>query len=201
MILFLSAFATVFLLVFQQQNVIYRQYSLAVLTSALITITQFAVIKGVADGSLVDMVYMIVGGMLGVLSSMKSHEAMVRWFQRKNHNNGPKTGEATQISGELAPAIASRIHAGTHFFGQSGHTGDRKMKIATDATNTVIVDGLRVGKLVREGSRPLILCATGWWIQPAATGIEWPGPAPGPTDSCNRCHYRFAATAGPPGTR
>jgi len=25
------------------------------------------------------------------------------------------------------------------------------MKIATDATNTVIVDGLRVGRLVREG--------------------------------------------------
>lgn len=27
------------------------------------------------------------------------------------------------------------------------------MKIATDAKNTVIVDGLRVGKLVREGTR------------------------------------------------
>ncbi|MEN8131701.1 MAG: hypothetical protein ABFS45_16240 [Pseudomonadota bacterium] len=26
------------------------------------------------------------------------------------------------------------------------------MKIATDATNTVIVDGLRVGRLVREGA-------------------------------------------------
>ena len=26
------------------------------------------------------------------------------------------------------------------------------MKIATDATNTVIVDGLRVGRLVREGT-------------------------------------------------
>ena len=42
MMLMVSAFATVFLLVFQQQNVTHRQYGLAALTSALITITQFA---------------------------------------------------------------------------------------------------------------------------------------------------------------
>ncbi len=93
MILFASAFATVFLLVFQQQNVIYRQYLLATLTSALITITQFVVIKGVADGNWVDMAYMIVGGMLGVLTSMKTHEAMVQWFQRRNQENGPATSK------------------------------------------------------------------------------------------------------------
>lgn len=91
MILFVSAFATVFLLVFQQQNVIYRQYLLATLTSALITATQFVVIKGAADGNLVDMVYMILGGMLGVLTSMKTHEAMVQWFQRRNRANGSAT--------------------------------------------------------------------------------------------------------------
>ncbi|MEN8131702.1 MAG: hypothetical protein ABFS45_16245 [Pseudomonadota bacterium] len=106
MILFFSAFATVFLLVFQQQNVIYRQYALAAFTSALITITQFAVIKGVADGDLLDMVSMIAGGMLGVLTSMKSHESLIRWFQRKNPEFGPKTGIPTRISTELAPAVA-----------------------------------------------------------------------------------------------
>ena len=103
MMLMASAFATVFLLVFQQQNVTHRQYGLAALTSALITITQFAVIKGVADGSLVDMAYMIVGGMLGVLASMKSHEGMIRWFARKDTTGNPSKGDATQISARLAP--------------------------------------------------------------------------------------------------
>ncbi len=107
MILMVSAFATVFLLVFQQQNVTHRQYTLAAITSALITITQFAVIKGVADGSLVDMAYMIVGGMLGVLASMKTHEGMIRWFQRKNAGNGQPEGDATRISANLAPARGS----------------------------------------------------------------------------------------------
>ena len=65
MILMVSAFATVFLLVFQQQNVIHRQYTLAAVTSAFITVTQFVVIKGVAGGDLLDMAYMIVGGHAG----------------------------------------------------------------------------------------------------------------------------------------
>ena len=103
MMLMASAFATVFLLVFQQQNVTHRQYGLAALTSALITITQFAVIKGVADGSLVDMAYMIVGGMAGVLVSMKTHEGMIRWFARKNATDNPPPGDATRIAAGLAP--------------------------------------------------------------------------------------------------
>lgn len=110
MILLALSFATVFLLVFQQQNVIHRQYALAALTSAFITITQFVVIKGVADGSLVNMAYMTVGGMFGVLTSMKTHEGMIRWFHRKNPRFGHKTGAATRISAESAPTtIASEF--------------------------------------------------------------------------------------------
>ena len=107
MILMVSAFATVFLLVFQQQNVIHRQYALAAVTSAFITITQFVVIKGVAGGDLLDMAYMIVGGMLGVLASMKCHEGMIRWFRRKNAGDAPPEGDATRIPAQLAPASAS----------------------------------------------------------------------------------------------
>ena len=108
MMLMASAFATVFLLVFQQQNVTHRQTGLAALTSALITITQFAVIKGVADGSLVDMAYMIVGGMLGVLATMKphegtTHEGTIRGFGRKNARGNRSQGEATRIAAGLAP--------------------------------------------------------------------------------------------------
>ena len=112
-----SAFATVFLLVFQQQNVTHRQYGLAALTSALITITQFAVIKGVADGSLVDMAYMIVGGMAGVLVSMKTHEGMIRWFARKDTTGNPSEGDATGISTRLAS------ESGTDFPQDSLQTG------------------------------------------------------------------------------
>ncbi len=108
MILLLSAFATVFLLVFQQQNVIHRQYALAALTSALITASQFLVIKGIADGDLVDMAYMTVGGILGVLTSMKTHEGLIRWFQLRNRGKGQKTGDATRISAGLAPATAQK---------------------------------------------------------------------------------------------
>jgi hypothetical protein len=78
-----SAFVAVFLLVFQQQNVTHRQYKLAALTSALITVSQYFVIKGVATGGLIEMAFMIIGGMLGVLTSMKAHENMIKWFDRR----------------------------------------------------------------------------------------------------------------------
>jgi glycopeptide antibiotics resistance protein len=83
MLLLFSAFATVFLLVFQQQNVTHRKYGLAAVTSALITVSQFIVIKGVSSGDLVDLGFMVVGGVLGVLASMKSHEWMIAWFEKK----------------------------------------------------------------------------------------------------------------------
>jgi glycopeptide antibiotics resistance protein len=85
-ILLVSAFATVFLLVFQQQNVTHKQYGLAAVTSVLITITQFIVIKGVSSGDYTDMLYMAIGGVFGVLTSMKSHEWMITWFRNKQHS-------------------------------------------------------------------------------------------------------------------
>ncbi len=82
MLLFFSAYATVFLLVFQQQNVIHRQYMWAGVTSVLITASQFVVVKGIAKGGLEEMLFMAVGGVLGVLSSMSLHERLIHWYQR-----------------------------------------------------------------------------------------------------------------------
>ncbi len=62
-----------------------------------------------ADGSLIDMIYMIVGGMFGVLTSMKTHESMIRWFQQKNPEFGTKTGATTQNSAGLSPANTSEF--------------------------------------------------------------------------------------------
>jgi hypothetical protein len=81
MLLFFSAYATVFLLVFQQQNVIHRQFIWAGVTSVLITISQFVVVKGIASGGLSEMLLMSIGGVLGVLSSMLLHERLLNWYR------------------------------------------------------------------------------------------------------------------------
>ena len=103
MSLMASAFATVFLRVFQPQHLTRRQSTLAALTSARITLTPFALIQGVANGSRVDRAYRIVGGRTGVLASMKTHEGTIRGFGRKNARGNRSQGEATRIAAGLAP--------------------------------------------------------------------------------------------------
>lgn len=85
MLLFFSAYATVFLLVFQQQNVIHRQFVWAGLTSVLITVSQFVVIKGIASGGVLEMVTMAAGGVLGVLSSMLLHKRLLGWYRQQTN--------------------------------------------------------------------------------------------------------------------
>lgn len=108
MSLMASAFATVFLRVFQPQHLTRRQSTLAALTSARITLTPLALIPGVTDGSLVDRADRSVGGMLGVLATMKphegtTHEGTIRGFGRKNARGNRSQGEATRIAAGLAP--------------------------------------------------------------------------------------------------
>ena len=108
MSLMASAFATVFLRVFQPQHLTHRQTGLAALTSMLITLTPFALIQGMANGSRVDRAYRIVGGRTGVLASMKTHEGTthegtIRGFGRKNARGNRSQGEATRIAAGLAP--------------------------------------------------------------------------------------------------
>jgi hypothetical protein len=44
-----------------------------VVTSVLITVSQFVNIKGVSSGDIVDLGFMVFGGVLGVLASYLSH--------------------------------------------------------------------------------------------------------------------------------
>lgn len=78
MTLFISSYLTVFLLVFQQQNVVHRRFIWASTTSIAITVSQFVLIKAVAGSGLMDVTYMASGGVLGVLSSMFVHPILMR---------------------------------------------------------------------------------------------------------------------------
>ncbi len=84
MTLFLAAFATVFLLVFQQQNITHKYYVWAVLTSFGITLGQIFIIHGIAaDTNIVNVTMMMLGGGTGVVASMFLHERLVAWYDRK----------------------------------------------------------------------------------------------------------------------
>ena len=78
MTLFISAFLTVFLLVFQQQNVSHRRFLWATTTSIAITVSQFVLIKTINTSESWDILYMATGGVLGVISSMVIHPIWVR---------------------------------------------------------------------------------------------------------------------------
>jgi glycopeptide antibiotics resistance protein len=82
MILFFSSFLTVFLLVFQQQNVANRRYFLASTTSVAITVSQFALIKAVTVSDLSDVLLMAVGGVIGVVLSMFIHPKVLNYYKK-----------------------------------------------------------------------------------------------------------------------
>lgn len=96
MTLFLSSFFTVFLLVFQQQNVIHRRYLWASTTSVAITVAQFILIKSVSSGEMTEMLYMSAGGVLGVLSSMYIHPLLIRGKAREDDQH--KLTDAVKFS-------------------------------------------------------------------------------------------------------
>ena len=73
MTLFISSYLTVFLLVFQQQNVANRKFVWATTTSIAITISQFVLVRAITGSDLPDVLYMAGGGVCGVLSSMYLH--------------------------------------------------------------------------------------------------------------------------------
>jgi len=77
-ILFVSTFAAVFLLSFQQQNVVGGHYALAFITSIGIAIAQFSMFKGVIAADWTGAIMMGLGGACGVMLSMWTHRKLVR---------------------------------------------------------------------------------------------------------------------------
>ncbi|MGD2118088.1 MAG: hypothetical protein PVG66_07005 [Chromatiales bacterium] len=88
MILFISSYLTVFLLVFQQQNVTHRRYLWATTTSIAITVSQFVLIKSVTASNSWEILFMACGGVLGVLSSMYLHPRLMKMYQNRDQTQG-----------------------------------------------------------------------------------------------------------------
>lgn len=78
MALFITTFFAVFLLAFQQQNVVHRHYKSAALTALLIAAAQFGMFKGVIAADWHGFIAMGLGGALGVTASMYVHRKLLR---------------------------------------------------------------------------------------------------------------------------
>ena len=76
--LFLSAFGTVFLLVFQQQNVIHRRHGLGTATSVLIGLAQITLWRHVPDASVLQLCAALAGGPIGFNVALWVHPMIVK---------------------------------------------------------------------------------------------------------------------------
>lgn len=76
--LFLSAFATVFLLVFQQQNVIHRHRVMGSLTSLLIGAAQLTLWRTVPEASVVQLAAALLGGPVGFNAALWVHPIIIK---------------------------------------------------------------------------------------------------------------------------
>jgi hypothetical protein len=75
--LFFASFATVFLLVFQQQNVIHRSRVLGSLTSLAIGTAQLTLWRYVPDASLPQLIAVLLGGPIGYNAALSVHPWVV----------------------------------------------------------------------------------------------------------------------------
>lgn len=83
--LFLAAFATVFLLVFQQQNVIHRSRVLGSITSLAIGTAQLTLWRYVPEASYTQLAAVLIGGPAGYNAALSAHPWIVaRWSRRKH---------------------------------------------------------------------------------------------------------------------
>ena len=76
--LFLSAFTTVFSLVFQQQNVVHRHFRAAAVTSLAIGGCQIYLWRTLPGASASEIAATLLGGPLGVISSMYLHPLILK---------------------------------------------------------------------------------------------------------------------------
>jgi len=76
--LFAAAFATVFSLGFQQQNVVHGHYRAAFLTSFIIGGSQIVLWRFVPDASASQIAATLLGGPFGIVASMATHKKFMR---------------------------------------------------------------------------------------------------------------------------
>jgi hypothetical protein len=80
--LFASAFATVFLLGIQQQNVLGRHYTAAVLTSIGIGAAQIFLWRLVPQASPTEIIATLAGGPVGIVFAMYLHPRIAAFLPR-----------------------------------------------------------------------------------------------------------------------
>ena len=76
--LFLSAFATVFLLGFQQQNVQARHYWASAITSLGIGAAQIYLWRSMPGATPAEIAATLAGGPIGIVAAMYSHPRLIR---------------------------------------------------------------------------------------------------------------------------
>lgn len=76
--LFLSAFFTVFLLVFQQQNVIHRHRGWGTLTSLAIGTAQLTLWRYVPEATIPQLAAALIGGPVGFNAALWAHPLIVK---------------------------------------------------------------------------------------------------------------------------
>jgi hypothetical protein len=80
--LFAAAFATVFLLGIQQQNVIGRHYTAAIITSMGIGIAQITLWRLVPSADVLEIIATLAGGPCGIVAAMWAHPRIVKKWSR-----------------------------------------------------------------------------------------------------------------------
>jgi len=80
--MFFSAFAVVFLLGFQQQNVHGRHYTAAVVTSVGIGAAQFLLWRIAPTASVSEIAATLCGGPVGIVAAMYAHPRIARVWRR-----------------------------------------------------------------------------------------------------------------------
>lgn len=93
--LFVAAFGTVFLLVFQQQNVIHRARWLGSLTSLAIGCAQITLWRYVPEASMLQIGAVLAGGPIGYNAALSAHPWVVRWWGGRTlqGNKPPSSGD------------------------------------------------------------------------------------------------------------
>lgn len=81
--LFASAFATVFLLGIQQQNVLGRHYAAAIVTSFWIGAAQIFLWRLVPSATPSEIAATLLGGPTGIVAAMWTHPRLARVWRRR----------------------------------------------------------------------------------------------------------------------
>lgn len=82
--LFLSAFVSVFALVFQQQNVIHRHFIVGAFTSLVIGAALIYQWRAMPGANISEIAATLLGGPAGFVTSLWLHPRIMRWYKDRH---------------------------------------------------------------------------------------------------------------------